>query len=513
MKIAISSRFKKFGKQSSNVLLIICLLVIAASSQQSAQGIIRGKVVDAVGALVVGANVTIVGADGAEKTTQTNQAGEFSIANLVAGKYIVRAQAQGFKPYENTAVEVALNRAVTLEIVLNVAEAEAEVTVGEEEPINTNPDANSSAIVLGEKDIEALPDNADELEAALRALAGPGAGPTGGEIFIDGFSGGRIPPRDTIREIRVNQNPFSSEYDRLGLGRIEILTKPGTDKFRGEAEFEFEDESFNSRNPFASNRAAFQVRNINGNLGGPIIKKRASFFVDAEIEGTDNNALINALILDPNLNVAPFQLAVLEPSKNIEFSPRFDFQFNDKNTLVARYFFERFNSDNAGLGGFDLLSRGYATVDTEQTLRLTETAVISGSIINETRFQYIRRRNSQEGADNSPTIRVLDAFTGGGANIGSAFSNEDRFELQNYTSVLRGKHSLKFGARFRNNRLDNSSPGNFAGTFTFTSLEQYRSTILNLPGAFPSQFTIAGGNPQADISQTDVGVFVRTIGA
>jgi hypothetical protein len=491
-------------------ILFIALFLFAASAfGQSTGGTVRGRVVDAAGAVVVSADVSVISAGIAERKAQTNQAGEFNFNNLPAGKYTVRVASLGFALYENAEVIVAAGRGVVLDVALSVGQAQAEVTIGEEEPINTNPETNASAVVLGERDIEALPDNTADLEAALRALAGPGAGPNGGEIFIDGFSGGRLPPRDTIREIRINQNPFSSEYDRLGLGRIEILTKPGTDDFRGEFEFEFEDESLNSRNPFAPNRAAFQVRNFEGNIGGPIVKKRASFFVDFGREAADNNSLINALVLDPSLNVTPFQLAVLTPSKDFEFSPRFDVLLNDKNTLVGRYFYERSKSLNGGLGSFDLLSRAYNSVDSEHTVRLTETSVISGSIINETRFQYIRRRNSQEGADNSPTIRVLDAFTSGGANIGSAFSNEDRFELQNYTSLLRGRHSLKFGGRLRNNRLNNSSPSNFAGTFTFTSLEQYRNTIQNLPGAVPTQFTIAGGNPEAGISQTDLGLFVQ----
>jgi hypothetical protein len=509
MKAVIFSQPKNFVKQTLNMFLTLCLLVIVASAQQTSPGTVRGKVVDAAGAVIVGASVTIIDGNAAERTVQTNQSGEFNFAKLPVGKYTLRVANAGFASYENTAIEVAANRSVSVDVTLSVAEAQAEVTIGEDAPINTNPDANSSAIVLKEKDIEALPDNPADLEAALQALAGPAAGPSGGEIFIDGFSGGRLPPKDTIREIRINQNPFSSEYDRLGFGRIEILTKPGTDEYRGEVDFEFEDESFNSRNPFASNRAAFQIREFSVNFGGPIVKKRSSFFLDFEIADTANNSLINALILDPGLNITLFQLAVLTPSKDFEITPRFDFQINEKNTLVARYEFTRSSSKNSGLGGFDLLSRTFATRSSEHSLRLTETAVIAPTIINETRFQYIRRRNSQESDDNSPTVRVLDAFTGGGANIGSAFSNEDRIELQNYTTYLRGKHTVKFGVRLRNNRLDNSLPGNFAGTFTFTLLEQYRNTILNLPGAFPSQFTIAGGNPLADISQTDVGVFLQ----
>ena len=491
------------------VLLGVSILVFSAVvAFGQSNGTLRGRVLDSLGAIVLGAEIIALAEGGAERRTQTNQAGEFSI-DLPPGRYTVRASSAGFAQFENAAVEIAAGRSTALDITLSVAATEAEVTIGEEAPVNTNPENNASALVLRDQDIEALPDNDADLEAALRALAGPGAGPNGGEVFVDGFSGGRLPPRNSIREIRINQNPFSAEYDRVGFGRIEILTKPGTDDFRGEVEFEFEDEALNSRNPFSTNRAAFQVREFGTNVGGPLIKNRASFFVDLEYGDTYDNSLINALVLDPALNVAPFQLQIATPTREFETGARLDFQINDSNTLVARYEFSRERSDNSGLGGFDLPSRGFATRSTEHSLRLTETAVISGSIINETRFQYIRRRNSDESADNSPVIRVLDAFTGGGAGFDFTFANEDRLEFQNYTSFIRQNHALKFGVRARRNRLDNSSPANFAGTFTFTSLDDYRNTIQNLPGARPSQFTIAGGEPEARITQSDWSLFAQ----
>lgn len=497
--------FLPAGIRSLSSILVVFALFISASAQQN--GTIRGKVVDAVGALITNATVIAVDASGKEKTVQANQDGAFTITGLAVGKYIVRINAAGFAPYENTEVLVEAGKSVALDVALDVAVIENTVDVEQNEAVGTDPEATAGAIILKDKDIDALPDDPDELAAALQALAGPGAGPNGGEIIIDGFSNGKMPPRNTIREIRINQNPFSSEYDRLGFGRIEILTKPGTDKYRGEVEFEFEDESLNSRNPFALNRAPFQVRNFNGNVGGPLIKNRASFFFDAEYEDTANNSLINARLLDPNLIETPFQLAVLAPSKSFEFSPRFDFKINDNNTLVARYEYSRSNSENSGLGGFDLLSRAYNTSSNEHSFRLTETSVLSASIINESRFQYIRRRNQQEGDSTSPTIRVNDAFTGGGANVGFGFTNEDRIEFSNYTSMVRGRHALKFGARVRHVNFENSSPNNFAGTFTFTSLDLYSRTIQNL--ATPSQFTIAGGTPEAGVKQTDLGLFIQ----
>jgi carboxypeptidase family protein/TonB-dependent receptor-like protein len=491
----------------------ICLffaigIALCAAQSQTSNGSLRGKVTDPAGALVANAGVTVTGPDGAQRKVQTNREGAFAINNLAAGKYSLRVFAQGFAPHESHDVAVANGSNASLEIMLTLTVNE-EVTVEREQAVNTDPEANASATVLREAEIQALPDDSEELASALQALAGPAAGPSGGEVFVDGFSGGRLPPRDTIREIRINQNPFSSEYDRLGFGRIEIFTKPGTDKSRGEAEFEFEDESLNSRNPFARNRAPFQVRNLNGNLGGPIRKKQASFFVDFEREAADSNSLINALILDSNLNPTSFQLAVLSPTKDLEFSPRLDLKLNEDHTLVARYSFSNSRMLNAGLSGFDLLSRGFSARSSDHTARIIETAIINPSTVNELRFQYIHRRSEQESVDNSPTIRVLDAFTSGGANVGLSFANEDRFELQNYTSFLRDKHSIKVGLRLRHLRLADSASNNFAGTFTFTGLDQYRNTILNLSGAFPEQFSIAGGNPEARIKQTDAGLFAQ----
>ncbi|MGE3465989.1 MAG: TonB-dependent receptor [Pyrinomonadaceae bacterium] len=490
-------------------IILACAISLFAVllSAQTLQGTIKGQVRDIAGAVIVGATVVATGPSDERRTAVTNESGEFVVDDLPPGTYSVVISGSGFDPFENRAVDVESGETTALSITLSVATLETEVIVTDLQTVDTAPEANAGAIVLNEQDIEALPDDEEELQAALQALAGPGAGPNGGGIYIDGFSGGSLPPRDTIREIRINSNPFSSEYDRLGFGRVEIFTKPGTDRYRGEAEIEFEDEALNSRNPFVPERAPYQRREIELQFGGPLIKEKASFFLNFEHENSKSNSIVNALVLDPGLNPQPFQRSVVTPSDGIEFDPRVDFQINENNTLVARYSFERGNSENAGLGGFDLPSRAFDNSDSEHVVRLTETAVLSPKVINEMRFQYIRRRDTRTGLDNSPTIRVNDAFTSGGSNVGSAFSEENRFEFQNYASFIFSNHSLKVGTRIRHLDLLESSPNNFAGTFTFTSLDQYRSALMG--SALPAQFAISGGDPQADVSQSDVGLFVQ----
>ena len=108
----------------------------------------------------------------------------------------------------------------------------------------------------------------DELQSELTALAGAAAGPNGGQIYIDGFTGGQLPPKSSIREIRINQNPFAAQYDKLGYGRIEILTKPGTDKLHGSFMRSGNDSAFNSLNPFVTSEPSYYSTFLMGNAGG-----------------------------------------------------------------------------------------------------------------------------------------------------------------------------------------------------------------------------------------------------
>src|SRR5689334_369845 len=236
--------------------LILGLLVLGVAGSAAAQerpGSVRGQVLDELGGAIVGATVTAVDAKGTEKTVVTNNSGVYTINGLAPGKYTLRVVNSGFALYENAEVEIATGKAQQLDVILKVAIEEQKVTVAaDSREVSTEPENNAGAIVLKGEDIDALPDDPDDLAAALQALAGPSAGPNGGQIFVDGFTGGRLPPRSSIREIRINSNPFSAEYDRLGFGRIEILTRPGTDRFRGQASLNFNDESLNARNPFST---------------------------------------------------------------------------------------------------------------------------------------------------------------------------------------------------------------------------------------------------------------------
>ncbi|MFI5184513.1 MAG: TonB-dependent receptor domain-containing protein [Vicinamibacteria bacterium] len=529
------------------VALLVGLLAAPwAFAQSPGTGSLRGHVTDPQGGVVQGAEVSLTGP--AARTVKSDSKGFYALDGLVPGSYILTGTKTGFEIYGNGAVAVAAGRVTDLDIQLAVAAIQESVTVKSEAPaLSLDPENNAGAIMIKGDDLDALPDDPDEMSDALQALAGPSAGPNGGQVFIDGFTGGRMPPKSSIREIRINANPFSAEYDRLGFGRIEILTKPGTDQWRGDTTYRFNDDSLNSRNPFATNKPPYQRSEWGGSVSGPLVAKKASFFLDFEHRYVDDNQLINATVLDPaDLAIVPLAESVVTPQHRTTVSPRIDWQMSPSQTLVARYTYTSSDQTDAGVGGYSLPSRGYDTTDRQHTLQLTETAVF-GKVINETRLRYFNERLSKQGDDTVPTLQVQDAFTSGGAQVGPSFNEQKRWELQNVTSWTSGKHSLRAGARLRTVNEDDLARQGFGGTVVFsggfgpkldannqlvvdangnpvfvpvTSMERYRRTIIlqglglspaaiRALGGGATQLQIAGGNPEAKVTQWDVAPFIQ----
>jgi hypothetical protein len=238
----------------------LCILLFLSASALAQTASVRGQVVDESGALVPKASVTLTTPSGVVKTTTTAENGSYSFSGLVPGRYTVQAAAPKL---EQEPVPIVLKPGTqTLRLELKVAAVQQQTTVQENAntSVSTESANNVSALVLRGKDLESLADDPEDLGADLQALAGPSAGPGGSTVFIDGFSGGLLPSKDAIREIRINQNPFSPEYDKLGYGRVEIVTKPGADKFHGTAYYNFGDDAWNSRNPYAAQKPRFYSR-------------------------------------------------------------------------------------------------------------------------------------------------------------------------------------------------------------------------------------------------------------
>jgi hypothetical protein len=515
-----------------NIVALVLLSGLALA--QSSTGTLSGKVTDQTGAVIPQATVTVSAAGGKHATATTDQLGGYQIQALPAGSYSVAATAKGFANFSKSNVAIADGQTQTLDVTLQIKAQEEKVNVNGEEgqpQLDVGSDSNAGALIIKGKDLDALSDDPDELQSELQALAGPSAGPNGGQIYIDGFTGGQIPPKSAIREIRINQNPFSAQYDKLGYGRIEIFTKPGSDKFHGQFFFNDNNSVLNSRNPYVPTKPDYNSAMFDGNLGGPISKK-ASFFIDASRRNMNEFSAIAAF--DPTQLPFPlpagFQPALLNesiasPRTRTSISPRIDLQLSPNNTLTARYQLTHDSDENSGLGSFSLPSVAYNLNETEHTLQISDTQIFGPHIVNETRFQFQRETNHQLPIGSGPFINVQSSFTTGENTEGLVRTTQNNYEFQNYTSITRGKHLIKFGTRLRGITSTESTDANFNGTFVFSSfgpnplaaLQAYQNASHGLcqsganynPLNCPSQFSISTGSPQVSVGWFDAGLYAE----
>ncbi len=525
----------------------VALLAFSAVQSLRAQtaGTIKGTVKDPSSAVVPGAAIHVTGS-GLTRDDKTDNSGQFT-ENVPAGQYTVTVTAGGFVTATQQ-VTVSSGQASPVDVALQIATTAEQVDVTSSAAANTvsvDPSQNAGALVLSETDMDALPDDPDDLQSQLSAMAGPGGGPNGPQIFIDGFSGGQMPPKSSIREIRINSNPFASEFDSPGFGRVQIFTKPGTDSYHANAFFIFGDHALDTRNPFVVGPMPnYNNRQLEGSVSGPLGKK-LSWFLNANQRNFNTAQLINGETLDANLNPTPYNATFATPSRNWNINPRIDYAINENNTLVTR-FEHSTRSGEGGVGGFNLPTQEIFNGSKGNTLQATETMVIGTRSVNEILFQFDESHsNSNAAFFPGPTISVAGAFTSGG-NLQANFNHNKLYELQEMNTITAGKHTMKFGARLRENLTDVQSTSNFNGTYTFTtpnnpaaaacfngtfdpalpaltnptSIQVYQYTQLALQHGFsmpeilqagcgPTGFSLNAGPSLFSVRQFDAGLFAQ----
>jgi Carboxypeptidase regulatory-like domain len=529
-----------------NFFAALAVFLAGASGIFAQTASLNGRVSDESGAVVPGAKITLNEPSGTGRTTVSSANGTYAFSGLVPGEYSITASA----PLLSTGqiLQLTIHAGVqSQDLQLKVSSTAVAVSVSADggPAVSTNASSNASATVLTGNDLESLADDPDDLQADLQALAGPTAGPDGNEIFIDGFSGGQLPPKQSIREVRLNQNPFAPEYEKMGLGRIEIFTKPGTDAWHGAFTYNLGTDKLNSRNPYSTEKAPFLLQESENTVSGPI-SKRASFTLDFAHQAVDNGSVSNGITLDPQtLQPVPFNSIFNTHQRHYLVRPHVDYQLGENNYLSFNYTLARVNIPDSGIGAFDLISRGYHLVNNYDTAQIVETSV-HGSSVNETHFQYYRWGYSTLANTAGPFIQVLGAFNGGAASTPRNHDIQTAYELQNTTSIVHGSHVFRFGVRLRFYTDNSYWQQGFNGAFTFTgalapeldsnnqpvlepggepvmvqipAIEQYRRTLLfqqmgynpteiRALGGGASQFTINTGNPLTYATRFDAAEYV-----
>ena len=497
-----------------------------ASAQVSTSGTrVHGTITDPDGELIPGATVTFTPAKGAGRIAKSGSDGTYTI-NIAPGTYTMLVSMPGFASYLMTNLKVPAVASTTVDAKLKIGQENTVVNVEASAiQLSVDPDSNASSTVLQGKDLEALSDDPDELQSELTALAGPAAGPNGGQIYVDGFTGGQLPPKSSIREIRINQNPFSAEYDRLGFGRVEVFTKPGTDKLHGNLQMNGNPSQFNSPNPLATGeQPPYHTIFLFGNLTGPL-SKIASYNLGGSLRQIQDDQLVNTYILaepsspgmlcspgDTTCVQTPYKYYSYYPQLRADFAPRLDLALGEKNVLTMRYQFVRNTATNSGIGNLNLPigpqgaadSYGTNTSAMSNIVQLSDTQTWSSKLINETRFEYEREHTAYDPASTSPTVSVSGLFTSGGNPNQAESDHQDHYEVQNYTSVQLKKNFVRFGGRLRINREAQSPLQNTNGSFTYASSADYQADT-------PSQFSLIVINqPSLKYTLADLGLYAES---
>jgi hypothetical protein len=503
-------------------MLALSMHAAAQSGCQEHMAHGTGLVMDATGALIVDATVTVDGT-----TLQTGRDGRFATACLADGRHEIAIDAPGFEAVTRTLEVGGEGRGLSVRM--------KPLTVTTEVDAVTDTGGVGSTDIAGTKtlnksDIAQLADDPDEFARQLQVLAAAAGGAPGAAIVtVDGFqNGGQIPPKSAIAFIRVNPDLFSAEYARPPYrgGRVEIYTKPGQAKLHG-ALFTTQSAGWmNAKDPFSPSKAAIGKQRYGFELSGPVVKNRSDFSVALEHRQIAEFAVVDAVTLDSAGNQDAVVQNVAAPQSLWEGSARIGLLPTSKNNLTLAYTANVNQLSAQGVGGNVLAQAGYDSAQSEHVLRLSNLQTISANLLHETRLGYTWRYRTDAPYATGPSLQVAGAFVGGGVTTGLLRSHERDLEFDDDVLYSHGKHSLRVGVELLDTSLNQTQPAGFNGTYIFgggsapvldgsgttttiTGLEQYRRALLGLPGGTPTQFNVTTGTPTVSLNQLQAVVYAQ----
>jgi hypothetical protein len=472
--------------------LLIFVLALIAASPLSAQNTanqtqLRLVVVDQTGAGIPGATVIVTPQSGAAITFESDSRGIATSPALTTGQVQVHVEFPGFEPFEAplTLRRGAMNETITLKI----EGFKEEVAVTE----STAPEASrsTSTTTLTQEEIDALPDDPDELAEALSALAGPG----GATFFMNGFSGGRLPNRADIRSIRFRQNNYAADNHDAGRTQIEIITRPNTN-WAGNVNTNFGGDRFNARQPQQPIETPSQERTVQLGVRGPVKAGRTSFNFNVQDNGRYNSNPLSAI--DEFGNRINDSARSTNDSTN--FTLGFEHSLTNNQGLLLNFQRQESEQLNQGVGGFNLPERASTRQSNSNQFRFRLQGVLGTTMLNEVRLQVNRNGNEAFSLSGAPTVVVQDAFSRGGAGINSN-SSTDRVELaENFDFNVGPRHQMRVGLLLEGAWYSNFDERNKAGTFTYRTIDDYRAGILQ-------QYTQRLGTLDTSFSQYQAGFY------
>jgi len=323
--------------------------------------------------------------------------------------------------------------------------------------------------------------------------------PPGATIRVDGFLGGRMPPKSQIRSIRVARIDMMAAQNHVGAGgavHVDITTGPSLGGFRGSTDLALRDDALNARNPFTPVKGDEALRQYSLSLNGPIQKGKSSYALT--VNGGTDYTTTNVLAATPNGTVAD---AVRRPSRRYAVTARFDTAINKDRTLKFSYALNGSVRRNLGVGSFNLASTAYRQDVTDNTVRLSEGGALGKRMFLESRLQVQWATTTSTALVEAPTIRVNDAFTSGGAQQAGG-DHRVEFEVASDLDYVRGRHAWRLGVLLEGGRYRADASSNYLGTYTFASLADY---LIGKPTTYSRRI----GDPNIRYSNLQAGVYLQ----
>ena len=480
-------------------LVAISLLSIAPPAwSQPRTASLAVTVVDQTGAVIGGATVTITGTDDVTKTAgtaavMTSNEGIANLPNLVPGRYTIEAQFTGFEPrvLANVALRPGNNKQVAL---LTVAGLKDSVTVARDrQEAAVDPRGPSFGTQLTRDQIEALSDDPAILRQQLEEMAGPGA------VFkVDSFEGGALPAKAQIRSIRISRDQFAAENHAAGGTSIEIITQPGLGPIRYNAGARFRGGAMSGRSPFTSTKGPEQQRNFYFGLNGTLIPEKSSFSIFAF--GTDSYETPNINIVDGS-GTRSEPLPLRTPRDNINVNAQLDYALTLDHTLRFGYSSNLSDAENLGVGDYDEEQRAYSTENYVHNIRAQHFGPLGRRAFTRSRLQVRWSDSDSRSAFELPTVRVNDAFTRGGAQVGGG-QRSFGFNFGSDLDYVRSIHSLRTGILVDGGTVRADDTSNYLGTYTFESLAAYEA-------GRPRSYTRRIGDPLIRYETVQAAVYLQ----
>lgn len=484
---------KTWGVLESCLLCLLLLLSFSSNSYgQAVTATLNGRILDTSGGSVAKAAITITNKEtGISRTAQSSDTGEYNIPALPSGEYTVKVEFAGFRKQTKN-ITLQVGQTAELDFTLSPGQLEEQVSVEATSELQ-EPTRTQVSTVITERQINNLPVNGREfIDFALLSPSVVIGDTTSGstDVIVEpvtklSFAGQNIhfnfiavdgaddistasgiqrgtPPQESVREFRVINSDYSTQFGRATAGIVNIITRGGTNELHGTLYEYFRNNVLDAINPLQATGAHVLRQNQFGiAIGGPIEKDKTFFFANYEAQRRAESPFYNSAVLQNigaintfkanfGLLAEPNLSSVLRTNNSDNGFIRLDRNLSAKESLYVRYFINdgRLTNQSPLNDGFDLPSAFKNSFYRDQSLAGSLVSVINAKNVNEFRAQYARRSFGFPTVTTQPHLEVSNIFTVG-VNRGNPDSYlESRFEVVDNFSHSFGKHTLSFGGNY-----------------------------------------------------------------